>query len=53
MVNSAPGHPTSYPYVLTQFRESQNISQGDIEERMELLRFYVSRVENGHILLPA
>jgi transcriptional regulator with XRE-family HTH domain len=33
---------------LKQFRESQNLSQGDIEERTGLLRCYVSRVENGH-----
>jgi transcriptional regulator with XRE-family HTH domain len=33
---------------LKQFREFQNLSQGDIEERTGLLRCYVSRVENGH-----
>ena len=33
---------------LKQFRVSQNLLQGDIEERTGLLRCYVSRVENGH-----
>jgi transcriptional regulator with XRE-family HTH domain len=33
---------------LKHFRESQNLSQGDIEERTGLFRCYVSRVENGH-----
>ena len=33
---------------LRQFRESQNLSQGDIEERTGLFRCYVFRVENGH-----
>jgi transcriptional regulator with XRE-family HTH domain len=33
---------------LKKFREFQNLSQGDIEERTGLLRCYVSRVENGH-----
>ena len=33
---------------LRQFRESQNLSQGDIEKRTGMLRCYVSRVENGH-----
>jgi len=29
-------------------REEKKLSQGDIEEKTGLLRFYVSRVENGH-----
>ena len=33
---------------LKQFREFQNLSQGDIEQRTGMLRCYVSRVENGH-----
>ncbi len=33
---------------IRQFRESKNLSQGDIEERTGLLRCYISRVENGH-----
>ena len=33
---------------LRQFRESKNLSQGDIEKRTGLLRCYISRVENGH-----
>jgi transcriptional regulator with XRE-family HTH domain len=33
---------------LRAFREQKNLSQGDIEERTSLLRWYVSRVENGH-----
>lgn len=33
---------------LRDFRESKRLSQGDIEKRTGLLRFYVSRVENGH-----
>jgi transcriptional regulator with XRE-family HTH domain len=31
-------------------REFKNLSQGDIEERTGLLRFYISRVENGHVV---
>src|ERR1700747_1087652 len=33
---------------LREFRESKNLSQGDIEKRTGLLRCYTSRVENGH-----
>jgi transcriptional regulator with XRE-family HTH domain len=33
---------------LKTLREAKDLSQGDIEERTGLLRFYVSRVENGH-----
>jgi len=29
-------------------REAKNLSQGDVERRSGLLRFYLSRVENGH-----
>jgi transcriptional regulator with XRE-family HTH domain len=29
-------------------REAKNLSQGDIERRSGLLRFYTSRIENGH-----
>jgi transcriptional regulator with XRE-family HTH domain len=33
---------------LRELREEMKLSQGDIEEKTGLLRFYVSRVENGH-----
>lgn len=33
---------------LRELREAKNLSQGDIEKRTGLLRFYTSRVENGH-----
>ena len=33
---------------LKTLREAKNLSQGDIETRTGLLRYYVSRVENGH-----
>jgi len=33
---------------LKEFRESKNLTQGDIERRTGLLRCYTSRVENGH-----
>ena len=33
---------------LRSLREEKNLSQGDIEKRTGLLRFYLSRVENGH-----
>jgi transcriptional regulator with XRE-family HTH domain len=33
---------------LRALREEKNLSQGDIEKRTGLLRFYLSRVENGH-----
>lgn len=29
-------------------REERNLSQGDFEEGISLLRYYISRVENGH-----
>src|ERR1700730_921276 len=33
---------------LRVMREEKKLSQGDIQKRTGLLRFYVSRVENGH-----
>ena len=33
---------------LRELRESKNLSQGEIEKRTGLLRYYTSRVENGH-----
>lgn len=33
---------------LRELREAKQLSQGDIEKRTGLLRFYLSRVENGH-----
>jgi transcriptional regulator with XRE-family HTH domain len=33
---------------LRALREQKKLSQGGIEERTDLLRHYVSRVENGH-----
>jgi transcriptional regulator with XRE-family HTH domain len=33
---------------LRALREEKKLSQGDIEKKTGLLRFYVSRVENGH-----
>jgi len=33
---------------LRRLRKSKNLTQGDIQERCGLLRFYVSRVENGY-----
>ena len=33
---------------LRQLREKKHMSQGDIEDRIGLLRCYISRVENGH-----
>jgi transcriptional regulator with XRE-family HTH domain len=35
---------------LRQIRESKGLSQGDVERRTNLLRCYVSRVENGHTI---
>jgi len=35
---------------LKTLREAKNLSQDDIEKRAGLLRCYVSRVENGHIV---
>lgn len=35
---------------LREFREFKKLSQGDIEKRTGLLRCYISRVENGHIV---
>jgi transcriptional regulator with XRE-family HTH domain len=37
---------------LRALREERNLSQGHIEKRTGLLRCYVSRVENGH-MVPA
>ena len=33
---------------LRELREGKKLSQGDIEKRTGLLRYYISRVENGH-----
>jgi transcriptional regulator with XRE-family HTH domain len=33
---------------LRALREEKKFSQGNIEKRTGLLRFYISRVENGH-----
>ena len=33
---------------LRDMREAKRLTQGDIEKRTGLLRFYISRVENGH-----
>jgi transcriptional regulator with XRE-family HTH domain len=33
---------------LRALRESKKLSQGDIEKRTGLFRFYISRIENGH-----
>ena len=33
---------------LRAMREEKRLSQGDIEKRTGLLRWYISRVENGH-----
>ncbi len=35
---------------LRQLREQKHLSQGDIEDRIGLLRCYISRVENGHMV---
>jgi transcriptional regulator with XRE-family HTH domain len=35
---------------LRELREAKMLSQGDIERRTGLLRCYISRVENGHIV---
>jgi transcriptional regulator with XRE-family HTH domain len=47
--------PTKYPYCLNGYRrqtegprETEKLSQGDIEKRTGLLRCYISRVEKGH-----
>ncbi len=32
------------------FREAKKLSQGDVEKRSGLLRVYISRVENNHII---
>lgn len=37
-------------YRLKDLRESKNLSQGDIQKRTGLLRCYISRVENGHVV---
>jgi transcriptional regulator with XRE-family HTH domain len=33
---------------LKELRESKELSQGDIKKRTGLVRYYISRVENGH-----
>ena len=35
-------------YRLRSLREQKKLSQGDIEKRTGLMRYYISRVENGH-----
>jgi transcriptional regulator with XRE-family HTH domain len=35
---------------LRAFREEKKLSQGDIEKRTGLVRPYISRVENGHVV---
>jgi len=35
---------------LKALREQQKMSQGDIEKRTGLMRVYISRVENGHLV---
>ncbi len=35
---------------LRELREEKNLSQGHIEQRTGLLRSYISRVENGHMV---
>lgn len=35
---------------LRTFREEKKLSQGDIEKRSGLVRPYISRVENGHVV---
>jgi transcriptional regulator with XRE-family HTH domain len=35
---------------LRQLRQAKNLSQGDIEKRTGLLRYHISRVENGHMV---
>jgi transcriptional regulator with XRE-family HTH domain len=35
---------------LKALREQKRLSQGDIEKRTGLLRVYISRVENGHLV---
>jgi transcriptional regulator with XRE-family HTH domain len=35
---------------LRALREEKKFSQGEIEKRTGLFRFYISRVENGHIV---
>jgi len=35
---------------LREIREEKKLSQGDIEKRAGLIRCYVSRAENGHIV---
>ena len=35
---------------LRELREAKNLSQGDIQKRAGLMRPYVSRVENGHMV---
>jgi len=35
---------------LRALRKHKSLSQGDLEKRAGLLRFYISRVENGHTI---
>jgi transcriptional regulator with XRE-family HTH domain len=35
---------------LRALREAKKFSQGDIEKRCGLLRVYISRIENGHMV---
>jgi transcriptional regulator with XRE-family HTH domain len=35
---------------LKNLRTQKNMSQGDVEKRTGLLRCYISRVENGHVV---
>jgi len=35
---------------LNEIRKSQNLSQGDVEEKTGLSRCYLSRIENGHTI---
>ena len=42
------GKPMLIGSRLRQLREQKHMSQGDIEDRIGLLRCYISRVENGH-----
>jgi transcriptional regulator with XRE-family HTH domain len=44
------GKPMLIGTRLRQLREQKQLSHGDIEERTGLLRSYVSRVENSHIV---
>jgi transcriptional regulator with XRE-family HTH domain len=41
-------HPVVIGEHLRALREEKKLSQGDIEKKTGLLRWYISRVENGH-----